>query len=279
MKSVYRVASVDLDRVEKLLIKALLIGVGIGAIIACIIMGIIFKIVYDGQTETHARELSVYVTRLTNLSQEHDRYIQQVETQIADAVEVYKVQEREYLTEIGELNTEIDNLNARIDALNEEKVYEFEQLRQFWYVFKNAPANSGLTVDHLLFSIEQGKLWGVSPRLMWAIYDVESDFNPRCDSTSGSSARGLGQTLESTAREIWEKVLGHGSGSYNHNMAYDPYVNIEISTCLMGRNLAQGTLEDAIWLYGDRTESYYGYVTSAATNHGFTLNENTARKA
>lgn len=276
MKVAYRVQKVDLDRVGKLLMQALLIGVGIGAAVMLVITTIIFSMIYKGQKGHFESRISVVSNAYANLSQEYDSYVLSTDAYIEDAVKEYKDREVEYENTIHSLGANIDALNDRIDELSETKEQEFEELRQFWYVFKNAPADSGLTIDQLKYSIEQCEIWDVNPRLMWAIYDVESDFNPKADS-SLSSARGLGQILESTATSYYEDVLEHGRGSYTHSMAYDPYVNIEISTCIMGRNLSQGSLEDAVWLYGDRTDSYYGKVLSAVKEHGYTISDSNAR--
>lgn len=43
---------------------------------------------------------------------------------------------------------------------------------------------------------------------------------------SESSARGLGQMLESTARFTYEKLMENGKGTYNHDMAFDGDINI-----------------------------------------------------
>ncbi|MCM1230215.1 MAG: transglycosylase SLT domain-containing protein [Ruminococcus flavefaciens] len=272
----YRVRALDVARIEQLLIKFLLIGVGIGALIAVIIMCVIFKFIYAAQATSYETKISQYTTTLANVDQERESLIYSAEMELNDTIETYENREQYHTNQIAELNATIDTLNQKIETLTNAQAAEFDRFKEYWYIFEHAPKNSGLTLDHIRYSWEVCETWNVNPQLMWAIYDVESDFNPNDDS-SLSSARGLGQTLESTATMIWENVLGHGKGSYNHQMAYDPYVNIEISTCLIGRNLANGTLEDALNLYGDGTESYPGKVISAAKDHGYTISDSNAR--
>ncbi|MCM1531864.1 MAG: transglycosylase SLT domain-containing protein [Ruminococcus flavefaciens] len=272
----YRVTALDVARIEKLLIKFLLIGVGIGALIAVIITSVIFKFIYDGKVESYETQISHYTATLANVDQQRETLIRSAETELSNTIDTYENREADYNNQIEKLNMTIDTLNQEIETLHNAQAAEFDRLQEYWYIFEHAPKNSGLTLDHIRYSWEVCETWNVNPQVMWAIYDVESDFNPMADN-SQSSARGLGQTLESTAVMIWEGVLGHEKGSYNHSMAYDPYVNIEISTCLLGRNLTNGTLENALNLYGDGTESYPSRVLSAAKDHGYTITESNAR--
>lgn len=272
---IYRVGAYDVARIEKLLIQFALIGVGIGVVISIIITGTIFSIAYHQQKTYYEDQIETYSAKLTTLVVDYEGQLDTADQVLRDTVTTYDDKYATYTDQIDALNFQIADLEAEILRLSSAQTADFEMLKNYLYIFTDSPTNSGLTIDHIKWSWECAKTWNVNPQLMWAIYEVESDLNPKTDNAK-SSARGLGQVLESTAKEIWEDVLGHGPGSYKHTMAYDPYVNIEITTCLLGRNLANGTMEDAIWLYGDRTESYYGKVINAATDHGYTLTENNA---
>lgn len=273
---IYRVGAYDVARIEKLLIRFAAIGVGVGATLVLIISSIIFGIVYHQQKVYYDGQIEEYTTTINTLTANHQTRSAQADQTLRDTINEYENKYTVYTEEIDALNYRIADLEAEVLRLTSEQTADFERLKDYLYIFTDSPKNSGLTIDHIKWSWECCEKWNVNPQLMWAIYEVESDLNPKDDS-SLSSARGLGQVLESTATDIWEGVLGHGKGSYTHTMAYDPYVNIEITTCLLGRNLSNGTLEDAIWLYGDRTDSYHGKVMNAAADHGYSITESNAR--
>lgn len=278
-----RTGTVDYARVEKLMIRILLVGAGIGAFLSTIILCVVFRFVYVGQARDYQDQLLDMAIQLQGLDQDRIEDLELKERQYNTMVGNYEQEIATYTDQIAELNGQIDAMNSNIETLGLEiarledtNTVTLTKLKEYSYIFKSLPSNSDLTVDHLIYSLEMCKEWNVNPQLMWAIYDVESEFNTKCDS-SKSTARGLGQVLESTAEEYWEVILHHGHGSYYHSMAYDPYVNIEITTCIIGRNLEKGTLEDALNAYGDQTDTYISRVLSAAERHGYTITNNNAR--
>lgn len=278
-----RIGTVDYAKVERLVIQFLAIGVGIGAFIMLITMSIIFKFIYDAQARDYRDQLLNMAVQLQNIDQDRIADLELKEEQYNAMVEQYEQKIITYTDQIEELNGQIDGLNSNIETLNLEiarledtNTVTLTKLKGYSYIFDKLPDNSDLTVDHLLYSWEMCREWNVNPQLMWAIYDIESEYDTKCDS-SQSTARGLGQVLESTAEEYWESILHHGHGSYWHRMAYDPYVNIEITTCIIGRNLEKGTLEDALNAYGDQTDTYVSRVLSAAKRHGYTITNANAR--
>lgn len=208
-----------------------------------------------------------------------DRY----ETRILDLENEMCSMEAKYLEEISDLKIEyqeqIDELIAEIEQLQElnseaysTQIADFEFYKDYWYVFRDAPANSGITLELIKYVDAQCQIWDVNPQVMWCIYDLETGMNPNLDNTAGSGARGLGQVMPGTGKYMWETILGHGSGSYTHTMAYDPFVNAEISVAHIGRDLRTKSLYDTINAYsGGGGDAYYGIILSNASDHGVSL--------
>lgn len=210
-------------------------------------------------------------TQLVTFEEQKDAEIQAVRDDYDVIIEVLE-------NDINELNTTISNLESQYSTLTTERDAAYSVINDYWYVFKSAGDNSGITLDVILYMEEQCKRWNVSPDLMWHIIEIESGYTAKIDNSRGSGARGLGQVMPATGKSYWENILGYGSGTYTHEMAYDPYVNIEIICALMGRNLANDSLYNAIQLYsGGGGQSYYNKVINAASAHGITINEDTCR--
>ena len=143
--------------------------------------------------------------------------------------------------------------------------------RKYWYVFRDAPDNSGLTMDDMVYLDNLCKERDLNPHIMWCIYDNESGYTEVIDNYSGSSARGLGQVLKSTGESIYENILQ--LGTYSHEYAYDAQVNMQITVELIDRNIDSG-LYNAIALYsGDSSGGYYNQILATATDHGVSLSD------
>lgn len=212
--------------------------------------------------------------------------IDHYESQIATMQAQFEVQlteqvgavETRYKTEVSNLNAQIDGQNVVIEAmentLNQERADSaemFELARKYWYVFRDAPDNSGLTMDDMAYLDNLCKEKDLNPHIMWCIYDNESGYTAVIDNFSGSSARGLGQVLKSTGKAMYENIMK--LGTYSHDMAYDPQINMNITTTMIDRNIDSG-LKNAIALYsGDATGAYYNKILATAANHGASLSD------
>lgn len=212
--------------------------------------------------------------------------IDHYESQIATMQAQFEVQlteqvgavETRYKAEVSNLNAQIDQQNVVIEAmentLNQERADSaevFEIARKYWYVFRDAPDNSGLTMDDMVYLDSLCKERDLNPHIMWCIYDNESGYTEAIDNYSGSSARGLGQVLKSTGESIYENILQ--LGTYSHEYAYDAQVNMQITVELIDRNIDSG-LYNAIALYsGDSSGGYYNRILATATDHGVSLSD------
>lgn len=183
----------------------------------------------------------------------------------------------DYESQISTLNADIDEMNEYITSMNELVSQErssdekqFEILRKYWYVLRDCHDESGLTVEDLCYLDDLCYQYDLNPHLMWCIYDIESSYTAVIDNNN-SSARGLGQVLNSTGKTIYENILG--LGTYNHTMAYDVQINMQITVELIARNIDSG-LYNAIAIYsGDSSGGYYEKLLRVANQHGIDLSD------
>ena len=102
--------------------------------------------------------------------------------------------------------------------------------------------------------------YDLDPYVMIGIIMTESRGNARAKNP-GSTATGMCQLLKGTAKSVYEGALGHPKGSYNHDLAYDPALNIKMGVAYLGGLKQQYGLYRAIQKYRGRTD-ISGYVNS-----------------
>lgn len=207
---------------------------------------------------------SYYQDQINKISQTYAQNLEVLETK-------YQGQIDELNATIEEQNTLVETLTAETTAQRADSAEMFELARKYWYVFRDAPDNSGLTMDDMAYLDNLCKEKDLNPHIMWCIYDNESGYTAVIDNFSGSSARGLGQVLKSTGKAMYENIMK--LGTYSHDMAYDPQINMNITTTMIDRNIDSG-LKNAIALYsGDATGAYYNKILATAANHGVSLSD------
>lgn len=207
---------------------------------------------------------SYYQNQINKISQTYAQNLEVLETK-------YQGQIDELNATIEEQNTLVETLTAETTAQRADSAEMFELARKYWYVFRDAPDNSGLTMDDMAYLDNLCKEKDLNPHIMWCIYDNESGYTAVIDNFSGSSARGLGQVLKSTGKAMYENIMK--LGTYSHDMAYDPQINMNITTTMIDRNIDNG-LKNAIALYsGDATGAYYNKILATAANHGVSLSD------
>jgi soluble lytic murein transglycosylase-like protein len=128
----------------------------------------------------------------------------------------------------NQLNSEALLENADVLITNTEQLIDdadsilYEQKR-LAYKYEEIPLENSVK-NKVITECEK---YNIDPDFIFGIFYIESDFTPTCAS-SLSTARGLGQFLESTGKFCYESL--YGAGTYNHDYAFDPYINIEM-TC------------------------------------------------
>ena len=232
-------------------------GFAIMFVIACVLMICAAVLLLRMQS-------AMYEDRINSITMEYETELTSMETNHANELAYYKDLTTEYDGVITELTT-------RLNDSHSESVDLFELCRKYWYVFRDAPDNSGLALEDMVYLDNLCKDYDLNPHIMWCIYDNESGYTTVIDNFSGSSARGLGQVLASTGKSMYENVLQ--LGSYTHELAYDAQINMQITTAMIARNVDSG-LYNAIALYsGDSTGGYYNRILSTAADHGVDISD------
>lgn len=208
-----------------------------------------------------------YTNEMNALTASYDEALtqvtQQYETEISNLRESNEARIREYDT----LLWTYTKLRAEKES---DSKYIFELCRKYWYVFRDAPDNSGLTMDDIIYQDELAKEKDFNPHIMWCIYDIESNYTVWIDNKT-SSARGIGQVLASTGKSLYENILQ--LGAYQHTMAYNAETNMTLATELITRNI-DGGLYNAIVLYsGDTSGGYYNKVLATAKDHKVSITD------
>ena len=203
----------------------------------------------------------------------HVTSVQQYKDTIASMETVAQEQvaavEQSYQSQIDLLNSQITTLTEQVNQRSADSSELFELARKYWYVFRDAPDNSGLTMDDMVYLDDLCNESDLNPHLMWCIYDHESGYTAVIDNYSGSSARGIGQVLSSTGKSYYENILQ--LGTYDHDYAYDVQTNMLITVTMIARNISSG-IENAIALYsGDSSGGYLQTLYSIAVDHGVSI--------
>lgn len=256
----YRVG-VDLNKYARNFIIGCVLTALVSIAVVAFILLTAFESKWNEMTENYESEIRALETKLRSIEAEHEEEIKTIRA--------------DYEKEINARDETIAELTDKYAQLSEMKEQTFEFYKDYWYIFRDAPAGKGITLELIAYVDELCQQWDVNPQWMWAIYDLETGMNPKLDNAAGSGARGLGQVMPGTGKNIWEKILK--KGTYTHSIAYDPFVNVEITVTHIGRNIAIGSMSNAIELYsGGGGSSYYNTVIQNGQSHGYTLTESNA---
>lgn len=229
---------VELPKINYTLLYGIIIGFLATFIIACMYINI---------------QVSYYQAKLDQSS----RNLETTYTELSATIDTYR-------SKLADMQAEWDELNAMLVAieaqLDNETEYDFSLFDKYSYIADTAPENAGITIDLIAYNDELCKEADLNPHLIWAIVDTESSYNPTAKNAN-SSARGLGQFLESTARTFYEdeRFLGHGEGSYDHDMITNPYLAVELMVEYLTylRDTRGGDITSIITGYRGKNDTYY----------------------
>lgn len=132
------------------------------------------------------------------------------------------------IVELKEDNTSLaqdyDEIKAEYDILKErEELYD-----KYSYAITYNGERTDITYDHIKTLEELCDERGLSPHLILSVGMLESKMNSDCKN-SQSTARGAFQFLKGTGRFVYEDYLGYGKGSYDHSMAHDMDIAIQLA--------------------------------------------------
>lgn len=226
------------------------------------------------------------VTANNLLSQQyhHEDYIADLQSTIARYKSDIDTMHIDHQTEIEQYQAEIDQVadvfeqiilqkdaayQKLVEDMNAESSVKFEIVKKYRYVIDRVNPSEGFTLGMLYHVDELCKKADINAHMVFAIFDIESDFDVDVKS-SISSATGLGQVLASTGKFIYEGKMGNPKGSYTHEMAKNGYTNIEIVvTYLKYLKDTYGSISSMINSYsGDPSGGYYQKYLSQMRSNG-----------
>ena len=143
------------------------------------------------------------------------------------------------LQKVSEISIQLDKQNKElVDKINEqnETLNRYESRKELFDQYEYAIIRSNNTrtdikysdIDTLESLAKQKNMGPDAVDLVLAFAMNESEGyahvkNPR------STATGLCGLLRGTAKFVYENEMGHGRGTYNHSMAYDGTLNLQMS--------------------------------------------------
>lgn len=228
-----------------------LLGIFVGAISIVIITVLLMY----NQQQRYGSKISALNQEITEINDAHEQALLEFQASLAAAKEETANVQAQYDTYVTDMETKNDAT--------------FAVLQKYWYVFKEANAAGGLSIEMIQYADRLCKEKDVNPHMVWAIIDVESDYNTQAKS-SKSSATGLGQLLASTAKSIYENYMGNGSGSYDRSMARNGYTNLNIMINYLA--YLKANYNDASRMIagysGDISGTYYGWYAKEMNQYG-----------
>lgn len=150
------------------------------------------------------------------------------QTQVEDLETRLSTTSAQYESQIESLNAEI----ATLESIANQSASEMYALSEkYYYVLRDAPEGEGVDMALIAYMDEKAKEKNVSAHLAWGMIEHESGYIATAQNPT-STARGLGQFLRSTARTFYEqdRFLGHGEGTYTHDMIDNPYLAVDLIT-------------------------------------------------
>lgn len=169
-----------------------------------------------------------------------------------------------------------DVINTMTDV-QDDPASVFSVLNKYTYVFPRISSGNGFTVGVMVYGDKLCQEHDINPHWVWEIITCESYYDVNAN-ISTSSARGLGGFLESSGRWVYEDLMGNGKNTYDHDMAYDPYIAIEMLVYLLEWMKIEynGNLEAMIRHYsGDPSGAYYNNLVSIAAKDGVDIQRST----
>ncbi len=158
-------------------------------------------------------------------------------------------------------NSEIQGLYNTLQTLQTQAITQKRELQNLAGSIKihvYIMEKTGLGLEAATTMIQESRDRGIPIQIFLGLFDYESDFNVRAKNPE-STARGLGQFLDSTAR--W--VAQERGVPYTYDMLDDPVYSIRHTAWYLEYLYKRhGSWPKALHGYGDQTESYSRIVIS-----------------
>jgi len=123
---------------------------------------------------------------------------------------------------------------GRQEGIKELKLEAQPKLEErFFYALYDTEGRRNDLNEHTLgVLVDTCEQYNVSPDLMLGIIMTESEGHSNAKNKS-STATGFCQILRSSGKYIYEDLMGNPKGSYSHDMAYDPDLNLRMGVVLV----------------------------------------------
>lgn len=178
--------------------------------------------------------------------------------------------------ELDESNATLIAENKKLDKLVAKFETRAELFDKYEYAIYNKQGNrTDLTYKQIKSGEEIMKSKGMDPDLLFGLVMTESAGTEKAKNST-STARGYGQLLQGTAKSMYENVLGHGKGTYSHDMAFNGDTNILLTATYLGylKNTCNYSLRSTIIGYrGLYDPGYFNTVDSYIKKSGNSLTQ------
>lgn len=177
---------------------------------------------------------------------------------IEDVIEISK-ETAELSINDSYLDNTIDTINSSLNNMEGKVNEKIEEKNRIDYLVNTKYGVVPMPYEHKLKVIQECEKRGLFPGDIFGLIKLESTFNPNAASKK-STARGYGQILRGTGASLYKDLYG---GGYNHDMAFDPYLNIEMICYYVSKLYkSSGSMKTALIRYngGELGVRYYNIV-------------------
>lgn len=152
----------------------------------------------------------------------------------------------------------IEELHEEMEKAKEPTLEE----RYFYALYDTGGKRNDINEHTLQVLVDACNQYNVSPDLMLGIIMTESEGHANAKSKS-STATGFCQILRGTGRSIYEDLMRNPKGSYSHDMAYNPDLNIVMGVVYVAHLKANynGNTYKAIQCYRGKS-NVSGYIAN-----------------
>lgn len=196
------------------------------SLICTVLIAIISSI--DANTGSDSMTSTIIVEVTTSTVQVSDNSIQEEEEIVHNPIS--KSIKYQAIPDIKKEFTVENTYTSIPKSIEEEPDTEVivDELEPYRFIQFIDNADTDITDEQLLYIKEKATDIGIDPLFILCTFYNESRGLTTVNNDS-TNCRGYGGIAPDTGRYIYEEYLGHGKGTYDHQMAYDPYINIDIS--------------------------------------------------
>lgn len=246
---------------KEVLLKMLVIIAG-AALVAYMIALQVRVHTLEAENSKLFAESMTYDSALSQTEAEYNSTIDKLESNIKSSNNVIETLNSEVSTLVADnksLAKQYDGLSKKYNVLaSREELYD-----KYKYVVTYAGKRTDVTYSQIKLGEKLMEENGYDPHILFSTLMVESRGDEDARNRT-STARGFGQFLRGTGKGVYEDLLGHGDGTYDHSMALNGTTNIKMMAAYLSKLLDRrdGNLFLAMKSYSGRNNSgTYRYMS------------------